>query len=155
MVRLLIFCVLLLGSQTLYSQFVPPRQGSIANSRGEQCEFITNVTTQSYFTETPQRIFIHTFQNYHYMLNREHSKSIIAATIVPWFNRSTGGEKELKFRTQFQHWIAHDEYEKNLKRGYAIPAENGEQFLFIDFEYSENQQYILRFMYTISEGVTY
>ena len=97
MCRLLIICVLILGSQTLYSQFVPPRQGSIENSRGEQCEFITNVTTQSYFTETPQRIFIHTFQNYHY----------------------------------------------------------GKQFLFIDFEYSKNQQYILRFMYTISEGVTY
>lgn len=152
MFRLLILCVVIGGSQILYSQFVPPRQGSIENSRGEQCEFITRVTTQAYFTETPQRIFIHTFQNYHYMLNREQSKIIIAETIIPWLQRASGGQKDLTFRTQFKHWIPHGEYKQNLKRGWAIPAENGGQFLLIDFEYSENQQYIVRFMYSILAG---
>ena len=152
MLRLLIVGTLLFASQTLYPQFVPPRQGSIENSRGERCEFITNVTNQAYFTQTSQRIFIHTFQNYHYMLNQDKSKSIIAETIVAWLNRSPAGKEYPIFQTQFKRWIPHDEYKEYLKRGYAIPAKNGGQYLFIDFEYSENRQYIVRFMYTIAAG---
>ena len=152
MTRMVIFFTFLFASQSLYSQFVPPRQGSIENSRGEQCEFITNITTQSYFTNRPQRIFIHTFQNYHYMLNQDKSKSIIAETVVTWLKRSSAQRRDLNFQTQFKRWIPHGDFQAYLKRGYAIPAENDQQVLFIDFEYNDNRQYIVRFMYAVYPG---
>lgn len=152
MTRVVILFTFLFVGQTLYSQFVPPRQGSIENSRGEQCEFVTHISTQSYFTHTPHRIFIHTFQNYHYMFNQDKAKSIIAETVVTWFKRSSDKRRDLIFQTPFKRWMTHDEFEGDLKRGYAIPAENDEQVLFIDFEYSENRQYIVRFLYTIAAG---
>lgn len=111
---------------------------------------MTNTSFDQYFTDKNQRLFIQTFENFNYMLNYEKTKTIIAEAITGWYHQEQN-RFPTQFKTDYRHWIHHQEFGDELTKGYAIPDQEGAIYISIDFEYSENRQYILKVIFALQD----